>query len=125
MGDDHNDNHDSPAFNRYVYHQFADIVQHYNDTARPAHDDIDFNPADLDELDGAEYDDHGYPVQQYGIILLILSSDPDSPDNDDLNDLRDPYDDFFYDPRRGPCDRPRGFKYPPKHPDTRDSESDD
>jgi hypothetical protein len=41
---------------------FADIIQHYDDTARPDHDDIDYDPAGLDDLDGAEYDNRGVAV---------------------------------------------------------------
>lgn len=41
---------------------FHDIIQHYDDTARPDHDDIDFDSAGIDNLDGAEYDQHGVAV---------------------------------------------------------------
>jgi hypothetical protein len=59
------------AYKRHIYFEFANIVQHYNDTARPAHDDIDFVPATLDDLDGAEYDNDGNTVEL----------------SDDINDL--------------------------------------
>lgn len=41
---------------------FHDIIQHYDDTARPDHDDIDYDPTGIDNLDGTEYDEHGVAV---------------------------------------------------------------
>jgi hypothetical protein len=51
---------------------FHDIIQHYDDTARPDHDDIDFDPAGIDNLDGTEYDDDGDPVLPIGAVGTIV-----------------------------------------------------
>lgn len=61
MGE-YDDNIQRFAHDNAVFH---DIIQHYDDTARPDHDDIDYEPADLDNLDGAEYDHNGT------VVLLI------------------------------------------------------
>lgn len=55
------------------YIEFAKIVQHYDDTARPAHDDIDFEAGDLAQLDGEELDLDGNPVIQLSILLVTLA----------------------------------------------------
>jgi hypothetical protein len=47
------------AYDNAVFH---DIVQHYDDTARGNHDDIDFDAASLDDVDGTEYDNNGHLV---------------------------------------------------------------
>lgn len=59
----YNDDDRADAYNRYVYTEFANIVQHYDDTARPDHDDIDFDSSSIDDLDGAEYDYDGNRVE--------------------------------------------------------------
>jgi hypothetical protein len=66
------DDEQRAAYERAIdYHRFADIVQHYDDTARPDHDDIDYEPASLEQLDGAEFDHNGDDVPCIGIILHI------------------------------------------------------
>lgn len=89
----YDDDERANAYNRHIYHEFANIVQHYHDTARPAHDDIDF---DADDYDGAEYDHNGERVEPAGNVYDILSgifgaiadygSFNDIPDNYDLPD---------------------------------------
>jgi hypothetical protein len=68
---------------------FADIIQHYDDTARPDHDDIDYDPAGLDDLDGAEYDDNGDPVFLIGAVGTIIIDISGV-----INDLCDAIDEF-------------------------------
>lgn len=79
------------------YAAFADIVQHYNDTARPDHDDIDYDSPDHD---GAEYDNDGQPVLLIGItgpydhdIFIVLDSVADAIiEFGSFNDIPDDYD---------------------------------
>jgi hypothetical protein len=86
--------YDDDRVDRDFFIKFADIVQHYDDTARPAHDDIDFEPADYD---GYEYDFGGEPVTLYGLIVINLG--PAFGDIfDDYTD--DPFD-YLYDKLRG------------------------
>lgn len=90
--DNYDDDEHSAAYNRAIYHEFANIVQHYDDTARPAHDDIDFTPADYDS---AEFDSSGEPVTLYGVIIFNFGSSSDH--NIDAFIDYDPYDDpYFY-----------------------------
>jgi hypothetical protein len=81
------------GFDASTYVEFANIVQHYDDTARPDHDDIDFD-SNLD-LDGSEYDNNGRRVLLYGIILNFLADFDESTNVDYFNDDYD--DDEFYD----------------------------
>jgi hypothetical protein len=100
MDDNHDDNDHGSAYDRAVdYIKFVNIIQHYDDTARPDHDDIDFEPGDIDS---AEYDNDGESVIQYGILYLQFDSSDD--------DYDDPYD-YLYNRLRGDCKRPRGFKF--------------
>jgi len=55
------------------YIEFAKIVQHYDKTARPAHDDIDFEAGDLTQLDGEELDMDGNPVIQLSILFIAIA----------------------------------------------------
>jgi hypothetical protein len=71
MGNEYHDDERANAYNRHIYFEFARIVQQYDDTARPDHDDIDFDPASLDNLDGGEYDDNGTSVEPTGIDNFI------------------------------------------------------
>ena len=90
--DNYDDDEHSAAYNRAIYHEFANIVQHYDDTARPAHDDIDFTPADYDS---AEFDSSGEPVTLYGVIIFNFGAKGDI-NVEAFNDY-DPYDDpYFY-----------------------------
>jgi len=70
-GDMADDDEQRNAYNRAIFYQFADIVQHYDDECRPDHDDIDYQPATLDQLDGGDYDQYGDPVPTLGVILHI------------------------------------------------------
>ena len=85
---------DNDSVDRATFIEFANIVQHYDDTARPPHDDIDFEPADYD---GSEYDFGGEPVTLYGLIVINLG-----PAFGDVFDdyVDDPFD-YLYDKLRG------------------------
>jgi hypothetical protein len=74
MGNEYDDNERANAYNRHIYFEFANIVQHYNDTARPDHDNIDYTPADLDNLDGDDYDNNGDPVEPFSNFDQFLGS---------------------------------------------------
>jgi hypothetical protein len=114
MDDDYNGGNDNIYNERAIdYIKFVNIIQHYDDTARPAHDDIDFEPGDYDS---AEYDDHGESVIQYGIIYLQFDSGDD--------DYDDPYE-YLYNRLRGNCKRPRGFKFYFKPTDNPSDDYDD
>lgn len=72
---------------------FHDIIQHYDDTARPDHDDIDYNPADLDNLDGAEYDNNGDIVSLIGVIGGVIYDICDAIEHyGSFDDIPDDYD---------------------------------
>lgn len=124
MGDDHDDKLDT-------YIKFADIVQHYDDVARPAHDDIEFSSADLDDLDGGEYDYDGRPVEQYGVIFIVLfaeqydSSEDDDYDYDQLNPSKWIDNDYIHNRLRWGCDRPRGFKFGAEYRDSEEPSDDE
>ena len=83
---------------RDVFIKFADIVQHYDETARPSHDDIDFEP---DDVDSAEFDFGGEPVTLYGLIVINLG-----------NAVGDVFDDYVDDPFDYLYDRLRGLRKP-------------
>lgn len=104
--DNYDDDEHSAAYDRAIYHEFANIVQHYyDDTARPAHDDIDFTPSDYD---GAEFDNDGEPVTLYGVIIFNFPA-TGSPTIEAFTDY-DPYDDpYFY-----LYSRLRGIYKPPR-----------
>lgn len=126
MDDDydyHDDDDHAAAYNRAIYHEFANIVQHYNDTARPAHDDIDFTPADYDS---AEFDDDGEPVTLYGVIIFNFGADSDY--NIEAFTDYDPYDDpyfYLYSRLRGIRKPRRDPRNDDKHSDTPDSGDDE
>lgn len=65
------DDEQRAAYDRVIFHRFADIVQHYDDECRPNHDDIDYQPASLEQLDGAEYDNNGDDIPCIGVVLHI------------------------------------------------------
>lgn len=129
------------TFDHATYIEFANIVQHFDDTARPDHDNIDFNydhdinfddiNIDTDQFDATEYDHNGLPVTLYGIIIYNFAFDDDDgddpwddyPDNydvhteeDDYNDGRSHYRFPYYDPRGPTCKRPRATFYDRQHP---------
>lgn len=139
------DNHDDDeqanayeraAFDHDTYIQFANIVHHFDETARPSHDDIDFNydhavdfddiDIDTDQFDATEYDHNGEPVTLYGIIIYNfladeMEEDPwdDMPDDygfdmekEDRSCYRFPY----FDARYGSCKRPRATFYDKHQP---------
>ena len=131
---DYDDDEHSAAYERAnnddhisTYINFANIIQHYDDTARPDHDNIDYESGDFDS---AEYDDNGELVTLYGVLLSFFAAFDDATDvdyfNDDYED--DPDDDIIYDitiyryePRpRNYCKRINNvfkygkyFRYPP------------
>lgn len=88
------DDERAKAFDRAVFIEFANIVQNYDETARPEHDDIQFEPGDYDS---AEFDLDGEPVTLYGLIVINLG-----PAYGDLfdDDIDDPFD-YLYDRLRG------------------------
>ena len=94
---DYDDDEHSAAYERAnnddisTYIDFARIVQHYDDTARPDHDNIDYESGDFD---GAEYDDNGDLVTLYGVLLNFFRAFDDATDVDYFNDeyLKDDYD---------------------------------
>ena len=121
--DNHDDDEHAAAYNRAIYHEFANIVQHYDDTARPAHDDIDFTPADYDS---AEFDDDGEPVTLYGVVIFNFGAGG-SANIEAFTDY-DPYDDpyfYLYNRLRGFYKRSYGDGDDDKHPDTPDSGDDE
>jgi len=121
--DNHDDDEHSAAYNRAIYHQFADIVQHYDDTARPAHDDIDFTPADYDS---AEFDDSGEPVTLYGVIIFNFSASSDTYIDSFID--YDPYDDpwfYLYNRLRGISKRSYDDRDDDQHLDSPDSGDDE
>lgn len=116
------------AYDNAVFH---DIIQHYDDTARGNHDDIDYEPAGIDDLDGSEYDDNGDIVATIGIIGSVLhdiaeaiehfGSFADIPDNYDFGFATDEADTddtcdfvFFFNYGRiyPPCDRNKPYVAP-------------
>lgn len=66
------------GYDSHVYFEFANIVQHYEDVARPAHDDIDFEPSDPDTM---EFDSNGVKIILVDPMLIL-----DILHNDDLLD---------------------------------------
>lgn len=126
---EYDDNEHRAAYERARdYAEFANIVQHYDDTARPNHDDIDY---DAPDHDGTEYDDNGDIVALVGVIGGVLydiadaieqfGSFDDIPDDYDFDDDDDCEDDgpcqfiFLIDfVRRSPnqCSRDRGYVAP-------------
>jgi hypothetical protein len=112
MGD-YDDDERANAYNRHIYHEFANIVQHYADTARPVHDDIDYDPIDYD---GAEFDHNGNIVSPSGdihdVILSVLGAIDEFGSFDDIPDDYNLPDNFFhyddYDDHDDDCPRTRG-----------------
>lgn len=85
---------DNDRVDRSTFIEFAKIVQNYDATARPAHDDIEFEPADYD---GFEYDFMGEPVTLYGLIVVDLGP----AFGDIFDDYIDDNYDYLYDKLRG------------------------
>lgn len=120
--DDYDDDEHAAAYDRAIYYEFANIVQHYNDTARPPHDDIDFTPGDYDS---AEFDNDGEPVTLYGVIIFNFGA---SGANIEAFTDYDPYDDpyfYLYNRLRGLYKPSRDDFDDDQHPDTRDSPDDE
>ena len=110
---EYDDNEHRAAYERARdYAEFANIVQHYDDTARPNHDDIDY---DAPDHDGTEYDDNGDIVALVGVIGGVLydiadaieqfGSFDDIPDDYDFSEPDDGWDPFGSDEDDGdgPC----------------------
>lgn len=114
----YDDDEQRSAYHRALNYEFFNIVQHFDDTARPAHDDIDYQSPDYD---GAEFDSDGEYVTPIGDINDILStiidiiSDYDSFEDvpDDLHiiqvDIAD--DDLPFIDDYANDSEPRGFFY--------------
>lgn len=91
---EYDDNEQRAAYERARdYAAFADIVQHYDDTARPDHDDIDY---DAPDHDGAEYDNDGELVALVGIIGGVLYDIADAID--EFGSFDNIPDDYEFDP---------------------------
>jgi hypothetical protein len=121
--DNYDEDEHSAAYNRAVFYEFANIVQNYEDTARPPHDDIDFTPADYDS---AEFDDAGEPVTLYGVIIFNFGSSSDY--NIDAFIDYDPYDDpyfYLYSRLRDISKRSYGDRNDDPHSDSPDSLDDE
>ena len=71
MGQYDDDEHGAAYERARDYAEFANIVQHYDDTARGNHDDIDFD--DIDH-DGTEYDDNGNIVTPIDLDDFIAAN---------------------------------------------------
>ncbi len=125
------------GFDHATYIEFANMVHHFDETARPAHDDIDFNydheidfddiDIDSDQFDSAEYDHNGLPVTLYGVIIYNFAAAEDDYDFwDDMPDGYEPDDPYEYGqshyrfpysaPRQPSCKRPRATHYDRKQP---------
>lgn len=114
----YDDDEQRSAYHRALNYEFFNIVQHFDDTAHPDHDDIDYTAPDYDS---AEFDSDGHPVPPIGDINDILAAiidivaDYDSFEDipDDLHlievDLID--DDLPADDNHRSDDRPDGFFY--------------
>lgn len=114
----YDDDEQRSAYHRALNYEFFNIVQHFDDTARPAHDDIDYQSPDYD---GAEFDGDGQYVAPIGDINDILATIADLiAEYDSFEDIPDdlhiiqvdiadddiPFiDDYANDPE------PRGFFY--------------
>ena len=132
IADDHDDDYDEPAgVDPATYIDFARIVQHYGDTARPDHDDIDYD--DDDDLDGAEFDNNGERVSPLGLISAIADAIIEFGSFDDIPDdyefIFEAEPDFIlpvisvnrfrfplYNPRKPACKRRRGFFFNQQYP---------
>lgn len=134
INDHFDDVYDEPAgVDPATYIQFANIIHHYDDTARPDHDDIDYDSADLDTLDGDEflYDDDIDPATAFVFLLAVVDAIeefgsfddiPDDYDFDevDFDDSRRHYESRYrfpsYDPFRAACKRRGGVFFNPRYP---------
>lgn len=76
------------------YAEFANIVQHFDDTARGNHDDIDYDSPD--DHDGAEYDNNGERVLIVNIAGVLDDICSAIEQFGNFNDIPDDYD-FGYD----------------------------
>lgn len=131
------DGYEQSGFDHATYIEFANMVHHFDETARPAHDNIDFNhdhevnfddiDIDSDQFDATEYDNNGLPVTLYGVIIYNFEYNeddcdfwddiPDGYDSDDIHEYNKSYYRFPYSaPRRSPCMRGRAKNYYRKHP---------
>lgn len=108
--DNYDDDPAKAAFERaldlQVFLDFAEIVQNFDDTAFPEHDDIDFEF----DSDGYEYDNDGEPVMLYGVVIYNFKfTDDYDPLDDDYEDEPSPsyYRFPSYKHYQKPCDRRR------------------
>lgn len=94
------------------YILFAQIVHRWDETGYSPHDDIDYEPGNLDDWDGCEVDAQGNPV-----IVLFIPADSIEP-CDEYGDDRPWL--FFDDYDEHDHFRPRCKKHNPKdNPDAR------
>lgn len=116
----HDDDEHNSAYERATddhistYINFANIIQHYDETARPEHDDIDYESGDFDS---AEYDDTGQLVTLYGVLRNFFAAFDDAVDVDFFDDD----DDFYFEEDDQPPKRYEIniylYKPPPKEQD--------
>lgn len=101
------------AYQRAIgdYIEFAKIVQHYDKTAYPPHDDIDFEAGDLSHLDGEELDLDGNPVIQCAIFFIAYDDDEDVWEDQEIHEQTERllfFDDYDNQDRwRNQCQRRR------------------
>ena len=56
--DEQRNSYERANYDRDTYIKFADIIHHYDDTADVAHDNINYDCATLDDLDGFDFDEY-------------------------------------------------------------------
>lgn len=77
-----------------VYLKFARFVHHYDETGYSPHDDIDFVPMTLEELDGAEFPEQNIAVGRIAMIFIEPVVDLTDIDDWDEPPYYDPWDDY-------------------------------
>lgn len=116
--DERHNAYERSGFDHKTYIEFANIIQHYDEEARPPHDDIEFVATDPDFV---EIDSQGFDVVALDpiiIISLILDDLIDGLEYGPDGDCLPPP----YNPLRGRCKgRRQGFRWE-SDPDTPDHE---
>lgn len=77
----------NPDYQDYL--KFAEIVQQYDVTVRPEHDDIDFDYATLEQLDGREFAGEEEPVLDLDVISDFIVAANEFADFDGLAQVDD------------------------------------
>ena len=133
INDHFDDVYDEPAgVDPATYIQFANIIHHYDDTARPDHDDIDYDFASVDNLDGDEFNDRDDidPATAFIFLLAVVDAIEEFGSFDDIPDDYEfgeadydyPAPDYTryrfpsYDHFRGPCKRVGRAFFNPRYP---------